>query len=77
VLKFKTFPPNYIPHLLKRIQMHLVSMAPSVDEDPNATFRLTVARIDIQLRSNLNHNRMAVSTILHATGCIKKLFKHL
>jgi hypothetical protein len=35
--------------------MQLVSMAPLVAEDPNATFRLTVARIDIQLRSNLNH----------------------
>ena len=30
--------------------MQFVSMVPSVAEDPNATFRLTVARIGVQLR---------------------------
>jgi hypothetical protein len=42
----KHSPPNYIPHLRTRILMHLVSMAPLVDEDPNVISRLTV-RIDI------------------------------
>jgi len=56
--------------------MQHVSMAPLVDEDPNATFRLAVSRIDIQLSTNLSH-RMAVSTIMHETGYMKKLFKHL